>query len=241
MPVKNYLLIILALYILIGCTKPFCPEHCSNGVRDEDENGIDCGGSCNDNCTLKEITLQPGAEGSNATVSSISPDIGEAVYPGNVMCWTNHGNTMHSEIFLTFDYRNVPSSARIKKATVTLFADTSSNSYPGTDLPKGHSQYSNSNESTLKRITSPWDENLITWNTRPSVDETAIIAIPESSSCSQAYSIDVTTFVQEEFKSKTHYGFCLSLVQQTPYCSLMFYSDDGPYASLKPKIELEYY
>lgn len=40
---------LIALATIVGC-KPESTDHCKNGLKDEDETGVDCGGSCEDSC-----------------------------------------------------------------------------------------------------------------------------------------------------------------------------------------------
>lgn len=48
---KLSLVAIVIVLIIAGCKKKEnLPDHCYNGVKDGDESGIDCGGSCEDSC-----------------------------------------------------------------------------------------------------------------------------------------------------------------------------------------------
>lgn len=46
----------LLLYVLLSGCKKDLPQHCSNGIKDDDEIGIDCGGSCKA-CTQTDIYI----------------------------------------------------------------------------------------------------------------------------------------------------------------------------------------
>lgn len=235
-----FLSLIIACFCLWSCSKPFCPEHCANGSKDGDETGIDCGGGCLTTCTLKKTVLQPGTEGKNTYVQNLYPNGNEGTYSNYVSNWTAGGIPFTSVVFLAFDYRSIPPTANIQKATLTLFADTTSNFHSSTDLAKGHLQYTKTNQWELRQVTAPWDEYMITWNNQPSVSP-FVTHLPASTSNNQAYVIDVTNIVIQEFMQGTSHGFKIETTIKNPYNCLVFYSDDSPYASLRPKLEIEYY
>ncbi len=249
MPMKNSsplpILLLTLLFCGIGCSSPRCPEPentlCSNGKRDAGETGIDCGGSCANSCNTKTVVLQPGTEGIDAYVSSLSPNNNFGVYGNDISAWTNQGTPYMSMTLLNFDYRNIPNTATIQGARLTLYADTSTIFHPSVSIPKGHSQLSFTNEWLLKKITSPWDENFVTWNSMPQIDQASSIELPVSTANFQAYTIDLTNFVSEEFASGNHYGFRMEVKNKIPYNCVIFYSSDGPYPALRPKIEIDYY
>ena len=225
-----------------ACSKPHCPLNCQNGEKDGNETGVDCGGDCLNTCTLKKVVFQPGPEGLNVAVSSLSPNLAQGTYFTNfIESWTNQGNIFNSRMLLNFDYSTLPASINVQKATLTLYADTTFKTYPNTTLPNGHSQYGGSNAGLLKRIVQSWDENTVTWNTQPAADNESTIYVPPSTSRYQDYSIDVTPFLKYEFSTGTHYGVSLEMLFREPYRALVFHSDDGNYPLLKPKLEIEYY
>jgi len=249
---KNSLSLTLAYLSLlifgIGCSKPKCPPSetatlslCNNGIKDAGETGIDCGGTCTNICNTKSVVLQPGTEGIDSYITNLFPDIGAAVYGSNVSAWTNLGTPYTSMVLFNFDYNSIPSSATIQSARLTLFADTTTEFHVSISIPKGHSQLSYSNEWMIKKITSPWDENLVTWNSMPQIDEASIIELPASSANFQAYTIDLTDFVKEEFSTGNHYGFRMEMKNKIPYNCVIFYSSDGPYPALRPKMDIDYY
>jgi hypothetical protein len=236
------------LFFQLGCSKPYCPPpkdlsalRCANGLRDEGETGIDCGGTCETNCTLKTVVLQPGSEGLDAYVGSSNPNDNNPTYGNYITAWTELGTPYTTMVYFAFDYASIPSTANIQRAILTLYADTTSEFHPGTAIPKGHSQFSYSNEWLLKKALSSWQESTLTWNNKPAVDESSTIELTASSSNAQAYTIDLSTFVKEEFASGNPYGFRMEAKNKIPYNCIIFYSSDGPYPNLRPKMEIEYY
>jgi hypothetical protein len=252
MNLKHLSFLPLALFSIVlldlGCSKPYCPPpkdlsalRCTNGVRDEGETGIDCGGACETNCTVKTVVLQPGSEGIDAYIGSITPNDNNPAYSNYLTAWTEQGTPYTTMVYFAFDYATIPSTATIQSATITLYADTTSNFHPSTSIPKGHSQLSYSNEWLLSKVLSPWQENTLTWNNKPAVDVGSTIQLPASSSNAQAYTIDVSQFVKNEFASGNSYGFRMEVKNKIPYNCIVFYSSDGPYPTLRPKIEIAYY
>jgi hypothetical protein len=144
-------------------------------------------------------------------------------------------------VFFAFTYEKVPKTATIKSAYITLYADTTTDFHPGIPIAKGHSQLSYSNEWWFKKVIAPWDENLITWNNRPEVSNQSTIEFAATTSRDQWYRINVTEFVQSEFLFDQPYGFSIEMKNKIPYNALAFYSSDGPYPALRPKLEIEYY
>jgi hypothetical protein len=86
------------------------------------------------------------------------------------------------------------------------------------------------------------DENTITWNTRPTDDASTQIELPESTSKSQTYIIDLTNFVQEDLKNPSSpiNGYVMLLVTEIYYRNILFSSSNNTDASLHPKLEIEY-
>jgi hypothetical protein len=240
--------LLLSSLCLLECSKPQCPPPedlalalCQNGVRDAGETGIDCGGTCATICSLKTIVLQPGAEGIDAYIASINPNSNSSGYSNVVEDWTDQGSPFTSMVYFAFNYDAIPSAANIQSASLTLYADTTNDFHPGVSVPKGHSQYSASNEWLLKKVTAPWDESLITWNNRPAVDDASVIDLAASTARDQSYTIDLTNFVKNEFASGNYYGFRMEMKTKTTYNAIIFYSSDGPYPTLRPKMVIQYY
>ena len=187
------------------------------------------------------VTLQPGAEGLDAVVNSNNPtanygnDVSEAIE-----AWTQSGANRIQRSLIDFDYSSIPTGATITKATLTLYADTTTN-YSAGSVPVGHSQLSGSNAWNLSRVTSAWNEQTVTWNTMPTIDATTTLSLPASTSVSESYTIDLTTFVKAEIANPTaYYGFMMNLVIESPYRAVYFYSSDGKYPTLHPTMVVEY-
>jgi hypothetical protein len=213
---------ILAAIIILGsysCKKHECPMPDSTTT------------------TVYVATLQPGSEGKDALLSGLSPASNYGNYLSlHARAWTVGGSLSLEKGILQFDYSSIPAGATITKATLTLYADTTENY--GT---VGHSTLSGPNDWTLKRVTQAWSETSVTWNTEPTTDNVNVIQCAASTSPSQAYVFDLTSWVKDEILNPTsYYGFLMQINNQTPYRAIYFYSSDHPYSSLHPKMVVEY-
>lgn len=184
------------------------------------------------------LCLQPDAStGQDAVLSSLSPTTNYGSHQDFIAtAWTVSGAPVTLRSLLQFnDLSVIDPSNTISNATLYLsFNPTSSN---GTD----HSQLSGSNSGTLRRVTSSWSENTVTWNTQPSVaggaGATDVVAVPASSSGTQNYAIDVTAMVQSWITTPgTNLGFLFRLDIESYYRRLLFASSDHGTASIRPQL-----
>lgn len=187
------------------------------------------------------ITLQPGTGGKDAVINVYNPTTNYGNVPFlAIEAWTQNGSNRIQRSLIDFDYSSIPSGASITSALLTLYADTTYD-YSAGSVPLGHSQLSGSNAWNLTRVTSAWDEQTVTWNTMPSIDSKSYLSLPASTSASEPYSIDVTTFVKDEIANPTiYYGFLLNLVTEIPYRAVYFYSSDDSHTELHPKLVINY-
>jgi hypothetical protein len=175
-------------------------------------------------------------------VISINPDHNYDNYFGFVhaMAATWSGTPGAARIFFQFDYSSIPSHAIITSAKLKLYADTINGTISG--FPNGHVSQVGTNEIYIKRITSAWDETLITWNNQPSFDNVNRLKIPASTSISQAYVIDITKFTQAEIaQPNQNYGIMIHMKNESPYRAVAFRSsDDTLTPMLRPELEIKY-
>jgi len=213
----------IGLVFFIGCIKPQCPNPEGSSTA-----------------STKIAVLQPGSEGIDAAVISSNPTLNQ---PNRefimAMGWTFSSTDIIYRSYLNFDLSSIPSGAKIQSAKLSLFADTSSTLFPGTQ--PGQNSLTGSNACFLKRVTSPWDENTITWTNQPSFDDVNKITLDQSVSFSQNYVVDVTQMVKDQISNPVlYYGFVLQLVNEDPYKRMVFYSSDGPYEQFHPKLQINY-
>lgn len=210
---------------------------------------------------IKTATIQPGpADGvdarptavQNCTTGSPFIDAGNSTAPDlqdmPIAAWTNNANgcaTMQHRAFIKFTaVSNIPQTATILSAKLSLYGVSSS-----TSLPTGNSYYpgspynsSGTNECWIKQVSGSWSESLITWNNQPAVTETNKVAIPASTSQYgyDALDIDVTNMVKDMVNNATNNGFCIMLQNEVYYRSVTFASSDNTDAAKRPKLVITY-
>ncbi|HLG34523.1 MAG TPA: DNRLRE domain-containing protein [Bacteroidia bacterium] len=185
------------------------------------------------------LFLQPNAaNGIDALVGSYSTqantnygNVGEF----NALAWTNSGNPAYQRSLLKFDLTSIAVTTIVQQASIYLYYNpTSSNGQ--------HSSLSGSNASWLQKVTSPWSENTVTWNTQPTATTTNQVAVPQSASPTQDYIIDVTTLIQDMISNPTtNYGFLLRLQTEQHYRRLVFASSDNANPAKWPALSVSYY
>ena len=148
------------------------------------------------------------------------------------------GGTFRSLLCFT-ELSNIPSNAVIVSATLRLYGVTSdrNTSYPGAPA----SYYENT--VVVQQLTSPWNENTVTWNTQPSTTTANQFIIPQSTSeYNWNYSNSSSELVAmvQSMVSGNNYGFMLRLQTEQHYRNMVFASSDHPDASLHPELEVTY-
>lgn len=183
------------------------------------------------------ITLRPNAvEGKDAVIG----DLQNSSNFGNhadfaAVAGTNGGNSSILRSLIDFDWSVIPSGATISSASLSLYSYNSPNN-------GSHNTTSGSNASELRRITSTWDENTVTWDNQPSSSTQNMVTLPMSTSSIQDYlNIDVTALVQDIVNNpSTSYGFMLKLVTEQYYRAMIFGSSDNTDSNLHPKLDICY-
>lgn len=148
------------------------------------------------------------------------------------------GGTFRSLLCFT-ELSTIPSNAVIVSATLRLYGVTSdrNTSYPGAPA----SYYENT--VVVQQVTSPWNENTVTWNTQPSTTTANQFIIPQSTSeYNWNYSNSSSELVAmvQSMVSGNNYGFMLRLQTEQHYRNMVFASSDHPDASLHPELEVTY-
>lgn len=154
----------------------------------------------------------------------------------NAISWTNSGEDSYVRSLIEFDLSVIPQFAIISQASLSLY-------FNPTSSEGEHSSLSGSNESVLRRVTSMWDENTVTWNTQPSTTTINEVILAQSVSPTQDYiNIDVTALVQDMIDNPSAgYGFQLKSVTESPYRRLVFASSDHADPNLHPKLDIAYF
>ena len=152
--------------------------------------------------------------------------------------WTINGTPVIWRSFMNFDLTQIPANATIVDARLSLYYNPA-NTF---DQVNGHQSLTNSDQSVLERVTSPWSEHSITWNNQPTTTTQNEVIFPQSTSGFQDYTnMDVTAMVQDMISNKPEaYGFALHLSTEQYYAQLLFATGDYADASKHPALQITY-
>ena len=183
------------------------------------------------------ILLQPDdIQGKDAFIDSrvVNNNYGNHIDFASI-AWTNGGMYTSGRSLVEFNLSNIPAGSTINRAELSLYSYNSP--YNGS-----HSNLSGSNESVLCRITSPWNENTVTWNNQPSYTTTNQVVLQGSTNNIQDYTnIDVKNLVQDMVDNPgSSYGFLLKLINENHYRRMIFGSSDNTNPALRPALKITF-
>ena len=172
----------------------------------------------------------------DAIVNSLQPDTNYGQSEYNIIdSWTNNLNPFTTRAFIQFDVSTIPVDAQVTEATLLLYNPHDTVSY------HKHSSFSGANSFYIRKVSSKWDSQEITWNNQPVYETDEQISVPASKSNDQDYVIDVTKIVQEMvLHPEANYGFLLMLVDEEYYRRLCFTSLEYQDSSLRPQLQINY-
>jgi hypothetical protein len=149
--------------------------------------------------------------------------------------WTNSGNVANIRGLIHFDLSAIPAGATITHAHLNLF-------FNPTSLNDGHSTLSGPNTCLLQRITSPWDETTVTWDTQPTTTTVGQVLIPATTTNNQNYgNINVTGLIDYFYNNPSqNYGMMLRQQTEVYYRSMLFASSDHTNPLLWPELIVYY-
>ncbi len=180
------------------------------------------------------ISIRLGPEtGQDCNIASYIPDTPLPHYPDMVAAaWTYQGEFNLWRPLFKFNLRGVPARAQVLYARLSLFG----NPYPVSALHSG------ANKSYLRKVTSPWDHNTVTWETQPDFSTVNQVELPESTSPMQDYpDIDVTELVKDMLRdSTTNFGFVIMNRFENIYRSMNFASSDCIDPNKRPLLVISY-
>ncbi|MES2555114.1 MAG: DNRLRE domain-containing protein [Bacteroidota bacterium] len=196
-------------------------------------------GSSNEMDSL--CTTSDGANGIDASLgyhynySAASTNYGSDLYFKAFCVPGAAGGANSNRGLVYFDLSSVPAGSDVTSATLDLYGCGYINaSFPG--------HYGN-NASKVYRVTSPWAENTVTWNTQPTYSASDYASLPASTTADQNYQITTTALVEYMVQNpSTNYGFLLQLDTENPSDGsvMAFHSSDGANSAKYPKLCLTY-
>ncbi len=180
------------------------------------------------------IVIQPDASsGKDAKVFSLDPSQNfgtDADFIAATWTFSNQPGKLRS--IIQFDLSAIPAGATVLDAKLSLFYN----------FVSGSAGQAGNNASFLRRITDPWDENTVTWNTQPSTSNIHQVYLPKSTAPDQDYeNIKVAPLIKDMLADPSHsYGFMMMEEVEAVLSSMKFFSSDVSQASQRPKLEITY-
>lgn len=150
--------------------------------------------------------------------------------------WTISGLLTLVRGHLKFNLGSIPPGSTIISAKLSLY----SNPTPiNGDLVNANS--GTNNAMYIKRITSAWDGNTITWQTQPTTTTTGQILIPHTAQATlDLIDLDVTELVTAMFTGGNSYGFMMQLTNESVFNIRQFCSNNHPNTAKRPKLVVTY-
>ena len=183
------------------------------------------------------MVIQPdGENGIDAEIFSCSSYGYDTTNFGNIqdICatdWTRFGQESIIRSLIFFDLSVVPTNKTIESAKLSLYYNPSS-------TEGQHSSLTGANASEMQRVTTPWNENTITWSNQPQTTSLHKVTVQASISPIQNFiDIDITQLVIDSRNNpSSSYGFLFKQITEQYYRKLVFASSDHPVDSLHPKL-----
>lgn len=171
--------------------------------------------------------------GQDCNLASYIADTPLPNYPDIVAAaWTYNGEFNLWRPLFRFNLTEVPSGSQILSARLSLFANPAPVSAP----------HSGENKSYIRKVTTPWDQNTVTWITQPDFSTVNQAALPESTSPNQDYlDLDVTEMVRSMIEDQsTNFGFVIMNRIEYKYRSINFASSECADISKRPLLVITY-
>ena len=186
-----------------------------------------------DSQTITYYSKPDSTQGNTAELWSLNPTTplpNSADYIAADWTWGGDSATLNS--LMQFDLSSIPTGSIIIDASLSLYYNptSSSNGQQGSDA--GY----------LRRITSSWNKNIVTWNTSPTFDTTNQILLTQSDSINQNYlNLDVKNIIQDMVDSpSTSFGFMFMEQVSTLYSAMKFASFAHADTALHPSLLIHY-
>lgn len=148
----------------------------------------------------------------------------------DALVWTWDGSYGIVNSLIYFNISSIASNAEIVSAKLSL--------YTFDELIKEQFSSSESYEIYIQKVISSWDEDKVTWNTRPDVNDKDKFIVPDKADFTN---IDITNLVKDWIKKPSeNYGIMISSTKLSTYRGIAFCSSEFPDKSLRPLLTITY-
>jgi hypothetical protein len=183
------------------------------------------------------LTLQPNAtQGKDTDISSLFVNNTYTnVQYSAPYAWTQFGNNETRRSLIQFDLSSIPANAVIDSAFLSLYYSQKF----VTDNPPFTGHFG-TNTLEIRRITSAWNANTVTWANQPTSTEFNMVTVPATTSQTQDYpKINVKNLVSDIYTSSNN-GFLIKLQTETPYKLVCLTTSEEATATRRPRLIVYY-
>jgi hypothetical protein len=179
---------------------------------------------------IDSLVLRPdGTNGKDGLIWSFHPNSNHATNDEALWAaWTNGGNPSNKRFFIEFNMSSIPAGTTVDSAFLFIYHNPTANNHGGFHTGAGNSFF-------VRRVTSTWTENGLTWNNQPSVTSSNQVTVPATTSGTQDFKINVTALTQDMLNNN-NYGYCLRLVSETTYKAIVSASSDHSDPNVRPML-----
>jgi hypothetical protein len=192
------------------------------------------------------LVLQPGPDsGMDARITDLEPDknFGDYKYfEATSMSEPVLTVMRNTRSLISFDLSQLPKSAVINQAILTLYFDIPiywENGTTGSWLPYD-SIMPPAYGAALQQIVEPWKEYGVSWYNQPKTNEMNQVIIYPFIKNANFIDIDVTSIYGPNPSSFPNYGMMLKLYPDQAFPGFRFVSSDYPDQNMRPKLTINY-
>lgn len=177
------------------------------------------------NMETKSVTIQPGSEGIDAYIDEEAPDTNFNTNTLRIGDRLNGDGYGPYDSLFKFDLSEIKGDVLDADLTLWMY------DYDYRD-----------NDMNVYRTTSSWDEDSVTWNTKPSYDTSLIATFPSSTDRTYVeVTRDVTSTVADWVNgTNANYGFYGKGTSEADWTRARAASSDYETATYRPKLEVDY-
>jgi len=123
--------------------------------------------------------------------------------------WSHSGYNTYWRNLLKFQLDFIDAGTPVQSAKLYLYSDPAVTS---SSASNGNSQLSGSNAVFFEKVTTDWEESVVTWNNQPTTTTAGRVWFPSSGSTTENIVIDITALVQDWVNNpNANYGMMMLL------------------------------